>query len=267
MKKIMMGLAVAVVVMLGSAMSVLASNAITIDKSRAEDGVITVQCTTPITKTTKVRIEKDKQIYDYFLLNNDVTTYPLQMGAGTYKITVAENVSGTTYRVVKTDTVTVEKFDERRVYVNSIQLINFNGKMVSVTELSRILTNAKTDKERMEIIYKFMITNFKYDFEKADAVASNASYIPVLDQVYLARKGICYDYASLFAAILRANNIPTKLDMGYTSKINAYHAWNQVLIDGEWMIIDTTYDAQAQEHKLTYTMKKDAKDFRIIKQY
>ena len=266
MKKLM-SLVIAAVFMVGSATSAMATEPVVIDTSRATQGVVSVQLTTPVTKTTKVRIEKESQIYDYNLPNNDVATFPLQSGAGTYKITVAENVSGTTYRVVKTQSVTVDYLDDRQVFTKSIQLINFNGQMVSIAELNGLVANMTTDKEKIQTIYKYIVSNFKYDLNKVEEVTTNSAYIPVLDRVYAAKKGICYDYASLFAAILRANNIPTKLDMGYFTQVNAYHAWNEVLVDGTWMIIDTTYDSQALEHKLSFSMLKDNKEFKVVKQY
>ena len=39
-------------------------------------------------------------------------------------------------------------------------------------------------------------------------------------------KGICFDYASLAAAMLRSQGIPTKLIFGYVSPDDVYHAWN-----------------------------------------
>jgi len=267
MKKIFVFMVVAAMFLLGGMLSVSAAETIVIDKSRAADGVVSVQYNEPLKKTIKVRVEHSAGVYDYVILDNDATALPLQLGAGTYKITVAENVSGTKFRVIKTDTVTVDKIDEKKLYTNSIQLINFNGKMVSIVELNKLVAAAKTDKEKIDIIYTFIITHFTYDFDKASKVKSSSTYIPAIDAVYAAKKGICYDYSSLFAAILRANGIPAKLQMGYYTKIEAYHAWNEVFMDGAWVIIDTTYDSQAREYKISYTMKKDAKDFKLLKQY
>ena len=42
-------------------------------------------------------------------------------------------------------------------------------------------------------------------------------------------KGICFDYASLMAALLRSQGIPTKLVVGYSG--DAYHAWISVYLD------------------------------------
>jgi len=268
MKKMFALLATTAMFLLGGMLSVsAATEPIVLDTSKASEGTISVQYTQPLTKKVMVQIVKDKVTYTYNVLDNEVNVFPLQSGTGTYKISVAEGVAANKYRVAKTATVTVDKFDEKKVFTSSIQLVNFNGKMVSIVELNKLVAGAKTDRDKLDIIYKYIINNFSYDFDKVSEVAANSSYIPVIDKVYAAKKGICYDYASLFAAILRANGIPAKLNMGYYSQVNEYHAWNEVLVDGEWMIIDTTYDSQANEYKMKFTMKKDAKEFKVVKQY
>ena len=68
------------------------------------------------------------------------------------------------------------------------------------------------------------------------------------------KKGICFDYASLMAAMLRSQGIPTKLEVGYSGQ--AYHAWISVYlqetgwVDGiisfdgkDWTLMDPTLAA------------------------
>lgn len=83
--------------------------------------------------------------------------------------------------------------------------------------------------------------HISYDSKKINTI--DDSYVPELDKILATKQGICYDYSSLFAGILRSQGIPTKLVKGYKSDLGTYHAWNEVLIDGEWKVIDTTYDA------------------------
>ena len=52
-------------------------------------------------------------------------------------------------------------------------------------------------------------------------------------------KGICYDLASLFAAMCRSQDIPCTLTKGYAG--SSYHAWNKVNVSGNWYQIDMTY--------------------------
>ena len=50
--------------------------------------------------------------------------------------------------------------------------------------------------------------------------------------------GICFDYASLGAAMLRSLGIPCQVITGYVSPDDVYHAWNMVYIDGEWISVE-----------------------------
>lgn len=66
--------------------------------------------------------------------------------------------------------------------------------------------------------------------------------IPIATEVLELKKGICADFAILFAALARAVGIPTKFSLGIRySKIGGFvgHIWNEVYID-EWIPVDTT---------------------------
>ena len=53
-----------------------------------------------------------------------------------------------------------------------------------------------------------------------------SGYLPVLDDVLAEEKGICFDYAALMAAMLRSQEVPCKLVVGYAGE--TYHAWISV---------------------------------------
>jgi len=78
---------------------------------------------------------------------------------------------------------------------------------------------------------------------KAEPIGSIRSAREVLDDP----RGVCRDYAALFAALGRAAGIPTKFAAGivYWNREGApgfyYHAWNEVCLDGRhWAAIDST---------------------------
>ena len=70
------------------------------------------------------------------------------------------------------------------------------------------------------------------------AATVQSGYLPKLDSVLAAKKGICFDYASLGAAMLRSLGIPCQLITGYVAPDYIYHAWNMVYIDGEWVSVE-----------------------------
>lgn len=53
---------------------------------------------------------------------------------------------------------------------------------------------------------------------------------------FLPKKGICFDYAALMTSMLRSQNIPTKLEVGYSG--DAYHAWISTYIDDKGWVDD-----------------------------
>ena len=69
-----------------------------------------------------------------------------------------------------------------------------------------------------------MIGHVSYDKAKAESVTSG--YLPDVDETLETGKGICFDYAVLTAAMLRSQNIPTRLEIGYSGDV--YHAWISV---------------------------------------
>jgi len=89
----------------------------------------------------------------------------------------------------------------------------------------------KTDEEKFEIIYNFIIGYISYDYDKIDNMSKG--YIPDPQTTLIERKGICYDYSSLLASMLRAVGIPTKIVKGYSTYSPIYHSWNEVLINGK----------------------------------
>ena len=69
-------------------------------------------------------------------------------------------------------------------------------------------------------------------------------YIPSVDDTFLTNTGICFDYASLAAAMLRSCGIPTKVETGYISPSGIYHAWNEVYVkDSGWIEVGFKIDA------------------------
>lgn len=85
-----------------------------------------------------------------------------------------------------------------------------------------------SDTEVVESVYNYIISNFKYDYDKAKNVKSG--YLPDVDKVFTENTGICFDYAAVMATMLRTQAIPTRLEVGYAGE--EYHA-DQYLYKGQ----------------------------------
>ncbi|MBU5314063.1 transglutaminase-like domain-containing protein [Tissierella carlieri] len=234
-----------------------------IDKSQINSGVIKINNNNG--KVGAVRVSKGSTSYDYILKGND--TIPLQLGNGEYTILVLESVGGNKFKQIAKETIALKSVDSNEIYLQSIQMINWNNDMDAIKKAKELTKNAKNDKEKVEVIYNYIITNISYDNDKASNLSSN--YIPKIDETLKSQTGICYDYASLLAGMLRSVGVPTKLVMGRKNDIKEYHAWNQVYLadNNEWVNIDTTYDAGLKKGNAATTMIKDEKDYKIEKEY
>jgi transglutaminase-like putative cysteine protease len=206
-----------------------------------------------------VLIQHDDQKY-YYMLKDSNTQLPLQLGNGEYKISIYENVSGNKYKPVISREIEISTKLEK-VFTNSIQNIDFNSDMLAIKYANFLVKDAKTDQQKVEMLYNYVINNIKYDYKKAESVKSG--YLPIIDDTIIAKKGICYDYASLFAAMVRSQGIPTKLVTGYTENNEVYHAWNEVYINNQWITVDTTFDSVTGDN----TMKQNSSNYQVVKVY
>lgn len=231
-----------------------------IDASKVEDGYIKVKYLNETTKKLKVIIEKEKQQYTYDLNNKgDYDIFPLQMGNGKYKIRIFENISGNRYATKQTITINVKLLNENAPFLTSNQLVNYSNMPETIKKAEELVEGKETDFEKIDVIYDYIISNIVYDTEKAKTVKSG--YLPTLDEILNTNKGICFDYASMMAAMLRSQDIPAKLVTGYSSNLSVFHAWNEIFteetgwiklnemyFDGfEWKLMDSTVASSGKQ--------------------
>lgn len=215
----------------------MTKNGTTIDTSTANQGYIQIKHR-PGTKRRKVRIKLNKS-YTYDLNNKgDFETYPLQMGNGTYKIIVFEQVRGTEYKQVSSFSVRAQMGDAKIAFTYPNQYVWYDEKSDVVAWSNTLCSGLNTDAAKLEAIQSFVEGKFLYDHLKALTINNTSGYLPDVDNILKMRKGVCFDFAALMASMLRVQGIPTQLVIGYAG--NAYHAWNRVWIQGAWKLVDTT---------------------------
>jgi hypothetical protein len=242
----------------------LTALAVSIDTTQIQKGLVGIQYSGTMSKIIKVTVEANGNKNVYTVPDNTPNFVPLQMGNGTYKITVLENVSGTKYKPLKTETIEVKNVDVNTMFTSPSFLANFNASMEAIKGYMN-LTKEKQAKEAIELVYADLVKGYSYDFSKINNLPTD--YVPVIDEMYKKKAGICYDYTVLMAAALRSKGIPTKIVMGYAPGVKEYHAWNEILIDGKWVAVDTTYDSQMYKAKVEYSFAKDASKRSVVKIY
>lgn len=225
------------------------SEGVTIDASHISEGYIMVSYTGTNEKVKLQITGQDEVVYTYDL-HGDYETFPLTAGSGSYTVGVFENIEGTSYSTLFTQTIDVKIDDEFGPYLYANQYVNFNGDSKVVEKAEELSKPCNDDLEVIEQVYNYMISNFTYDYDKAESVQSG--YLPDVDEVFEAQTGICFDYAAVMAAMLRSQRIPTRLEVGYAGDV--YHAWISTYIeeqgwvngiiqfDGKnWELMDPTF--------------------------
>ncbi|ETT63726.1 transglutaminase-like domain-containing protein [Paenibacillus sp. FSL R10-2779] len=227
--------------------------------SKVAQGVIGINYDIPKDKRIKLMITKDNSSYTYNLYaSGQAEDFPLQQGNGTYKVSVLENTTGNKYKALYSEVVDVTMSDSNSVYLGSVQNVKWSSSDKAIVKAKQLVQGKTTDEEKVKAIYNYVVANVQYDYSLANSVTTD--YIPSIDKTLTTKKGICYDYASLFAAMLRSVDVPAKLVMGNTSYVTQYHAWNEVLLNGKWVTIDTTVDAGlAKSDKKTDLIKASSK--------
>lgn len=264
----------AVILSIAILMNISAVNAATVEKkdvfnaAQLDSGIIKVAYNSGTDKKLKVMVEKNGQKIYYNLRNDGVAeSFPLQFGNGEYKVSVMENVEGTKYKYVTSENLSLSLKNQNELYLASVQNVNWNEDMEAIRKAKELTRGLKSDVEKVAVIYNYIVNYVKYDYKKLENLSSD--YLPSIDATLKTNKGICYDYSSTFAAMLRSVGVPTKLVKGYAKNVNGYHAWNEVY-DNEtesWQTIDSTYDSQMKEAGLKYTMVKKSSDYTKVNEY
>lgn len=100
--------------------------------------------------------------------------------------------------------------------------------------------------DRAKAIYKWVGSKIAYDNNKAVEVMNNSREVKSGAIVtFNTRKGVCFDYACLYVAMCRANNIKVRLVIGegFNGKNWVSHSWNEVYLESEnrWINVDPTF--------------------------
>ena len=132
--------------------------------------------------------------------------------------------------------------------------MDFSSKSKACKLAASLVKEGMTDIDILKTFYAYVTSHISYDYDKADSV--EAGYLPDVDDTLSTGTGICFDYAALTTAMLRSQDIPCKLQIGYSGDVK--HAWIDVYIRGRgwvtkavsfdgdtWKLMDPTFDANS----------------------
>ena len=215
---------------IASGVTVYKNDKATLDASNTASGYIMVKYTGSVGKI-KVQVSKSgSETYTYDLNSSGTyEVFPLSEGNGSYQVKVFENIQGTQYSQAFSQSLDVNITDTFGPFLYPNQYVNFNPASAAVQKGAELSSGVTDQIGVVTAIYNYVINNLTYDTAKAQSVQSG--YLPNVDVVLAQKKGICFDYAALMTAMLRSQDIPTKLVVGYTGSL--YHAWINVFLEGQ----------------------------------
>jgi hypothetical protein len=225
-----------------SSITLSADGGIQLDTGCAPSGVVLLSVSTasiPADKKCKVTVTSGAVSYQYDILTRSTFMgIPLQMGNGSYTLSVYSQISGTSYAQVMASTFTVDLASALKPYTAASLMSDFSTGSACVSKANSLCSGITTANGRVDAIYGWIVSNINYDTVLANSITGGqiAVYLPDPDRTYSTRKGICFDYASLMCAMLRSQGIPTRLIIGQTPL--GYHAWNEVYFAGTgWVVV------------------------------
>jgi hypothetical protein len=218
----------------------------------SEDGGIQIDCgcaphgvalirvdSIPADHRCKVIVTANGSSYQYDILyRGRFLGLPLQLGNGSYKVTVYEEIATDSFSSRFACNFSVELASGLKPFTASSLMCDFSRGSACVQKAGSLCSGINTATGRVDAVYRWIVANIDYDRVLAGSITSGQvkTYVPNPDTTYNTRKGICFDYAALMCAMLRSQGIPTRLIVGQTAL--GYHAWNEVYFAGTgWVIV------------------------------
>lgn len=228
-----------------------------IDTSAVSEGYVAAAGTSQSRLKFQVIFGETKYNYD---LPNDGTAkiFPLQSGDGYYSFRIMENIVDSKYALAFETGADVSLLSEFEPYLRPNIYVNYTESSQCVKKCSEFAAQSDSAPEIITLVYDYVCSSVSYDYEKA--AGGLDMYEPDPDATLKSGKGICLDYASLAASMLRSQGIPTKLIFGYVAPDDLYHAWNMfyteetgwVSVEFEineknWNRLDLTFSANGSD--------------------
>ena len=232
----------------------------TVDYSNVSSGYFMVRFDGDATRfVVRVEHSQAQQPCDFHMRPSSWETIPLTHGNGRYTITVLEHVRDGMFGVALTTTLDVSMPNPLSPWLYPNLFVNFTPQTNAVRIAEDLAQGAYSELDVVRAVYEFVIDNIVYDHAFAADVTSGTitEYLPDLDDILRRGRGVCFDYSAVMTAMLRAQNIPTRLEIGFVSG-GIFHAWvtvhtaehgwvgvAQFAQGANWTLMDPTFSASA----------------------
>ena len=161
---------------------------------------------------------------------------------------VSATMNGQEVKIAENIRDTLDSYNIKVIqYFNGVTLDDAVKSNDEIDKLALELTEGKSGEyDKAKAIYKWITKNIKYDYPKAKQIAVKTEGTKSGSIIcYETRKGICFDYSSLFISMCRVNGIKVRLvtGLGYSGLAWGDHAWNQFYDSDQkkWINVDCTF--------------------------
>ncbi len=237
---------------------ILGSSPLTLDISNITQGYLTAVSDSQDQKMNVQLTDENGTVYSYFISPGESAVIPFSSGSGNYQICCYQQIDGTQYAALFANTLEVSLENEFLPFLYPNQYVNFSPESEASKLALSMVSEDTSDVDALQAIYDYVTENLTYDYDLADTVESG--YLPDVDATLESKKGICFDYAALTAAMLRSRDIPCKLQIGYSGTVK--HAWVSVYIRSKgwvdkavefsgdsWSRMDPTFDSNSDDEE------------------
>ncbi len=118
---------------------------------------------------------------------------------------------------------------------------------------TQVSAGAQTEYDKAVALHDWVCSYMYYDIDNLDSPTTPPFYA---DEIIRTQRAVCLGFATLYASLCRSIDIPCNVVSGYALGVGAdtewtdetaateyqNHAWNEVYVDGRWVIVDTTWD-------------------------
>lgn len=168
-------------------------------------------------------------------------------GAGRYVVNILTNKTNEKYSLKAiyswVKRYDVENYDTRDMdfLLPSIGVQSDNKTLVKLAK--KITREAVNEADAVKRIHDFIVGDLDYD----TASYNDQSYLTKpydAMTVFKTKRAVCLGYSNYLAALARAIGIRARVVFGQAMISGSWqsHAWNEVNVNGEWKIIDSTWD-------------------------
>lgn len=189
-------------------------------------------------------LEKNK----YLLKASTTKALTFPYGNGEYLITISDigimsdrytTRKLSSHRVAISDTIETETLTSPSFYCDYRNDEELLSKISEELGLSGDGTT--TNQEILDKILAYMLTYTIDESVMADRIQFSTANIA---ETYETKSGVCLDIATLELALLRYNNIESRMAIGYYDD-ELHHAWVEVKEGNDWLICDSTLRIKA----------------------